>query len=64
MTPCMNCTKRYPGCHSECAAYLAMRAKLDAQNADRAKQKTTLDDIIGMNLKSIKRSTKRSVKAV
>lgn len=30
---CMNCDKRYPGCHGKCAEYLEQKAKHDAAKA-------------------------------
>lgn len=29
---CMECTKRYPGCHAKCEEYLKARAELDEIN--------------------------------
>ena len=31
MFECKGCTKRHPGCHSECESYLAEKKRLQAQ---------------------------------
>ena len=36
--PCKDCEKRYPGCHSHCAAYKAFRAELDRVREAKMKE--------------------------
>ena len=31
-SPCLNCEKRYPGCHSKCEDYIAFRKGMDERN--------------------------------
>lgn len=31
--PCLKCTERHPGCHSNCGKYLDFRRDLDTYNA-------------------------------
>ena len=38
---CYGCGKRYPGCHSECESYKALRAEIDKQNERKRKIKET-----------------------
>lgn len=44
--PCMDCQNRHPGCHGQCEAYKAFRAKRDAIIAERQKAAIVLDYVI------------------
>jgi hypothetical protein len=43
---CIDCTKRYVGCHSKCEDYLKFRRELDEKNEARIKAKQEEDRYI------------------
>lgn len=38
-SPCYECQKREPGCHSRCSEYIFFRTKRDEYNKQRSKEK-------------------------
>lgn len=50
---CMNCDKRFPGCHASCPAYKAEKEKHDKEKAERDKQQHIYDGLYNQRDKSI-----------
>jgi len=58
-SPCLNCTKRSPGCHGRCQHYKEYRVKLDAQNTKR-RQDNQYDAYMAEQCMKIKDSLRKS----
>lgn len=43
LSPCKDCEKRHPHCHSECEEYAAYREDRDKVNAERQKESAYKD---------------------
>lgn len=57
---CYRCTKRKQNCHSDCQEYIAEKAKIEAEKAEIAQQKSVVTDYKRQKAKEMWRRRKRS----
>ena len=56
ISPCKDCTERFPGCHASCQLYGKFREICDKRMAERHRQTKTNDYMVDTFFKTKKRA--------
>ena len=59
ISPCKDCTERFPGCHSSCQLYGKFREACDKRREERNRQTPTNDYLVETFFKTQKRAHRR-----